>query len=62
MCLLDPVGVSGHSLTTGPWWGAVMWTSRRLFSPEFLIVFFSIFQGKMAFSHLPALLFLMPFW
>lgn len=35
MCLLDLVGASGHPLTGGPWWGAGMWTCRRLFSLDF---------------------------
>lgn len=62
MCLLYPVGVSGHSLTARFWWGAAMWTFMRLFSLGVFVVFFSIFKGRIAFSHLPALLFLMPFW
>lgn len=37
MCLLDPVGASGHSLTGRRWWGAGMWTCRRLFFQVFLL-------------------------
>lgn len=65
MCLLDPVGASAPThrrALVGSWDVDLQEIIFSVFVVVVVVGFSSIFQGRMAFSHLPAQLFFMSRW